>query len=422
MALEFKEHPKLLKLPYLASFAAARQCETEMDAHVSVVDGAGLPFSPAAHTTTLKALLKRFEDCILDVVRYRTGILRLKMENVTKILEGKRSWRGGRDGYQKALKKSNIWAGVSKLFADHLMASESPPSKANLSFSFTERTSSKEDELTLDYFREPRLFPAACETWFGRSCSEYIAKNTDRAAAATKKIHTSMNDYKKLSGLMDFTSDTAFSWNPTDQGAKAIFEEVCTSKPVLWTTEELKVESSKASAWPFRGVRLVLHGLEGQHVIAIIPASDMLEHSNLQDWLKACKPEDISHLEVFIVPQGASLFVPFGSTPLIMGWSKTELKAMREEAKDKRGPKAAGAAGTKSVPKRTSLAVNFCCSKVAETAVSSAVCHAVLAQWVANANKIPKDIATAEDIVQWRTYLGTRASEDREEASVAAAV
>ena len=281
----------------------------------------------------LKGIDDNYEACVqlhASIRSHLAGYTKLIEQRTRFIKDGKDDWFRDRDGVGGKLKDNGVYKGLSKVLADGYVASICCPAKYGLNFVVNTDVidvvdaSTTWDSCALVKVPDPSIeepkqqLRNEMRKWLEANRTNIdaaIKANVGRAEETNRKA--TVTTFKPGSTAL-LLPDSAFSIHPA-------------ISTLVYTKADL-VSDARLCSWVVKGFRAVVSALSGSFLVMTIPPAVVLEHADLNEWLRRCESTDLAACSTWVLNEGDHLYIAFGHVPIFVHFHPKQL------AKQPRGP------------------------------------------------------------------------------------
>ena len=319
-----RDHPSLMHYPISESIEKSKTAYNQLTIFKDEVDKWVPVLDYQSHRARTRELITVYEDALADVHSYKTIMEETNRDIVKDMASQKRHSRLERDKYVAAFKEKGSACApcVAKVCGDMLyyLAAEAQLPKDAPRGSSLAGAELGSANVSGASFGHPCLLKAGLETgshWHSE-CDKRVAKITAAAEAkydeALKEFGTNETRFVVWHSLA--TTDPDFNWNaPAPPG---IFECLAGVRIPLGSARCGHCRAELAE-FPYKTVGHFYHQISGRAIIIVLRPQQLQDHPNIGAWLAALPSTALSKLSAFYVDTRDSVWVPFGSMPLIIG-------------------------------------------------------------------------------------------------------
>ena len=396
---DFKEHPKLAALPYQKVLSDAENAKGNVEQFIKEVDEVSLPWDCKAAVARMRDSLGCLQKTMNEVRRYRDGLGVLQAENRLQQLEKRRGWRTKRDVYVKVFRDKGLPQCLAKSFADacQMWVSTQGEEQRTEQRTLTEALLQEPDK-----FKKPFLIPDGDSLHLCKEAKLFLAENEEKINEGMKKVKSDLKANGKAQAFTTFKSERDFVWKDPAVTSDMDFN-ISPLKSLIFVAEDATFANG-ARAVPYGGARAIISAADGSLLVGILPSKVLLTHLDLPVWLKGAKAEDLSDLEVFVVQKGESVWVPFGTYPLVTGaMDLDELKNWNKVGRGKVGK--AAQAKQKEAKTHISWVVTPALDKEVDSKENHEIVAHVLTRWMSAHSALPSSYNSDPGAIEWKQAL-----------------
>ena len=306
----FKEHPRIAALPVLDVFNAATDSLLAFDNFVDTISTPPIPFDTKKWVSDMIENAKQLGKGMDAAEKYRKGLYGVKKESLKSESEKKRKTRTGRDAVKKTLTGKSVSEVVAKRVADGVQGFRDRREVAYAKAPFTSAT-----------YASPFMIPAPSgddtkDNFLTKAIATIATDNESNITKAHDLLQAGCEEKELKQGVRTFSLKTPFDFQTSPDDYKP--GVIALGKGFAGLMRDCNFYIRK-KAQPYQSMGHILTPTKGNIVATLLPPAVLLEHSDLVTWLQSMGPKALDKMEVYVVKEKSSLFIPFGYVALPVG-------------------------------------------------------------------------------------------------------
>ena len=331
----------------------------------------------------------RLQGSLQDIKQDRTNKWNLK----------KTSWQRDREAICSKLRNTQqVPAAIAKRMADLLQGEVKDPSAIGLQVGTACVSWPLKGLVSKTTFEEPAHIPEFSQTDSDADeMPRRLAMWAQTHKAEIEAIMTSNKTNLKQVGnniIVDVISTQLLEWGlgPDD----AIFTEL--EMPTALHTLKCMASDVRPCAFPFKLWRAIVQCLEGTCCVICVSSATVLANIDVDRWMKSSGSQALKDQPAFVLEQGESMLVPFGSYPIFMGLTREKVE--KKPLRGRPGVSARTSSAGCDVD-TVSIAVHLCADVTSDIKYSGEVCNVLAAQYGMARSWVPEQIREKQCVVDY---------------------
>ena len=203
----------------------------------------------------------------------------------------------------------------------------------------------------------------------------------------------------KVVAITTVSAGACISWNDVEQSRSSWFKGG--TFRLMVTMQQVLTYDSRLEVQPWRGQRHILSVHAGR-CVAIVVTPQQAAEADIHKWLLKSPTGALQDNRAFILDVGASLYVPFGMTPVVVGLP-TDPDALQPQPKGK--PRGAKAMKLAQDVETVILCVHLLHDAALDSAAAPEVRSFVASTYVSAANFSPACMRENDGVKEWYSAI-----------------
>jgi len=396
---QFKNHDKIVTLPVSSVLEAGKASLKAFDDLAKAIGSATVPFEVKTWLQKAIDAAKSLGSTMDRTEKYRKSFYNLLTDSKRAAADKKRKARSSRDAIVTVFTDSAVPKPLARRLATQIQL-EAGDEEA---YAATLNPWEGNVIVTEEFLREPHFIPSVKEGVAGGHMPQAIDAMLQMSVAArevaTKKTVNGMKEKGSKHGLNTFAVGAEIKWNAEGTDVLNCITDIKGYNGVM----KCCVLDVRRKALPHQGLRHILTCTKGCLLVTLVPPEFFIQHQDLASFCKTAPTKALDSMDAFVLRASESLYVPFGSVPLMVG---AEVEAKDAKINVKKTPRTAKRAKTASPEEPTvHYVVSLMFDKALDATYSQDLCSAVHATYSASLPYNYECVTGNAGVKAWKTAV-----------------